>query len=470
MASENQIISNEVHKSAHISIILKILIVLFWIGQIWTSPYYKKNNFTEYGYNSIIIFCDTVMQENTLVGERFSIFEVVLFVLGCYLFYRYRGMGMEDKESRWFFVISFLVVFVSFLNPNNSFDQFKYIFANDPRILLFYVFLLFTFLSISKTHLWIILYYFLKYGFIIALTQGVISSSLFIMGKGIIFIRSSTTLPNAEILNVLIIFSTIALSLFAKTRKIAFLLFAILIHFTVLFGDRRTPIIVMILSDMMIFIYYNKITLSALLKLTAVFVIIYAAYYLLLSYEKFDLEYHLARVYSIFSSSYQGKYIDDMGHLEQTQATFTTLLNNLDKFWGAGLRNYYDYVEGQSAYIHNNFVVVWALYGLHMSIFLLYVLYIYSKHTIRMFKESFISHNHPVKAAVIFSSIMLLIGDAFTGDYFCKHFCYVSLFVFAISFLRLTAEDEKKMLLMLSGKRMLNSNELYSINSSSINI
>jgi hypothetical protein len=452
-----------------IGIFLKVLIILFWLGQIWTTPYYKRNDFLDYGYNGIVMYIDSVLQENTLVGGRFSVFEVILFVLGSYLFYRYRGTGIEEKESRWFLLISFLAVFISFLNPNNSFDQFKYLFANDPRLLLFYFFLLFTFLSISKEHLWIILYNFVKYGFIIALTQGAISSALFIMGKGIYFIGSSTTLPNAEILNVLIILSTIALSLFAKTRRPAFLLFVLLIHFTVLFGDRRTPIIVMILSDLLIFIYYNKISVPAILKLLAIFVIIYAAYYLLLSYEKFDLGYHLARVYSIFTSSYQGKYIDDMGHLEQTQATFATLLNNLDKFWGAGMRNYYDYVEGQSVYIHNNFVVVWALYGLHMSLFLLYVLYTYLKHTVKMFKESFVLHNHPVKAAVVFSSMMLLIGDAFTGDYFCKHFCYLSLFVFSITFLRLTTEDEKKLLFMFSGKRIMNSTESYSLNGSSIN-
>jgi hypothetical protein len=455
--------------STKISFFLKALIILFWLGQIWTSPYYKKENYLDYGYNGIIIAIDAALQENTLVGQRFSLYEVVLFVLGIYLFIRYRGAGIEDKESRWFFIVSFFVVLISFLNPNNSFEQFKYLFANNPRLLLFYIFLLFTFLSIDKSHLCPVLYNFLKYGFIIALAQGVISSAYFILGKGIVFVGSTTTLPNAEILNVLILLSIIALSLFAKTKRIVFLLFTLIIHFTVFFANRRTPIIAMFLSDISLFIYYYRITLTSVLKLFALFILLYVLYYILLSYDKFNLEYHIARIYSIFSSSYYGKNLDDMGHFEQTQITFATLLGNLGQFWGAGMRNYYYYVEGQSSYIHNNFVVVWALYGLQMTLFLLYVLFVYIKHSIRMFKEPYGLRSYPVKAAVVFSSLMMLLGDAFTGEYFSKHFCFVSFFVLTITFLRLTAEDEDKIVLLFSGRKAVSLHDAYRAQNHSIN-
>lgn len=434
---------------------LKVLIIIFWIGQIWTSPYYKKTDFESYNFNGIISFIDSILQENTLIGNRFSLYEVSLLLLGIILLKNYKGNGSDSKLLKNIFYISLLVVAISFLNPNNSITEIKYFFTNDPRLLLYFIFLLYVFLNLDRENLWGIIYYFIYYGLIVAVSQALVSSFLFITGNGIEYLGSSTVLPNSEILNVLIFFCSISLSLYFKTRQKRYLLVAILFHFTVIFSDRRTPILVMSLADILIFVYYNKVSLATLLRVIVIIVSITAFYLFFISNQQYDFEYHFLRIYSMFNTSaYQGEYLNDMGHLEQTARTFNTILTNLSHFWGAGMRNTYFYVEGQSGYIHNNFAAVWALYGLHMTLYLMFILIVFVKISFQLIRKSFQTHPFPLKAAVIITSMFLLVGDAFTGEYFCKHFCYVSFFVLSLSFLRLTEEDEEKILLSLTGNRI----------------
>lgn len=441
-----------------VGIFLKILIGLFWLAQIWTSPYYRKSDFINYNYNEIIMVIDGILQENTLIGGRFAIYELVLLFLGLTLITKYSSWGIRNKFAKRFYFISLIVVAISFFNPNNAFDQVKYLFTNDPRILIVYLFLLYSFLSVSKQYLGILLYTFVYYGLIAAAAQAAVSCVLFITGNGIYYISSATTLPNAEILNVLIVFSALSLSFYFKTGNLKYLLVVLLFHFTVLFADRRTPVYVLIFTDILIFLYYNKISISALLRVLFISTAAAGFYLLVISNDKFDLEYHFLRIFSLFSSSYQGDYINDMGHFEQTTQTFDTLIRNIGRFWGAGMRNSYYYVEGQSGYIHNNFAAVWALYGLHMTLFLFYLAGVYFKHVIVLISESVKGYSFPVKIAVAASSLMILLGDAFTGEYFCKHFSYMSLLCLSITFLLTTEKDEREIIFYLGGSPVKNYN------------
>lgn len=431
---------------------LVLLIILYWLGQIWTTPYYTQSASGFTSYNRIIQSFDSLLQENMLVGGRFALYEAVLLCLGLYILLNYRGRGLEDKFSKHIYFISFAVVFISFVNPNNSFGLMKYYFTYEPRILLFYLFLLYVFLTIDKRYIGIIIYTFLKYGMIISISQALVASLLFLSGNGIIILNSASTLPNAEILNVLILFSSIALSVYFTTRIKSFLLITLLIHFVVFFSNRRTPVVVLFLTDLLILFYYSKFSILSLFKIIIAGCMIFLIYSLFIAKPHNSIEYYFLRIYSLFGSSYRGEYLSDMGHFEQTVKTFNSLFTGNPEFWGAGMRNDYFYVEGQTGYIHNNFIAVWALYGLQMTLFLFYILCVYLKNIIMLLKDSFMTNQFPVKSAVIFSMAMILIGDAFTGEYFCKHFCYASLFAFTLSILRLTTEDEYQIIALFEGR------------------
>ncbi len=433
--------------------LLKTLIALFWIGQIWTSPYVRGPDSSSLNYNPLFIFTDSILQENTLVGGRFSIYEIVLFLLGSALIFKYGNGGLKGRFAKKFFLISLAAVSISFFNPNNSFEQLKYFITLEPRMLLFYLFLLYAFLSIETNYREAITFAFISSGIIIASLLAVVSLFNFTAGKGIFYISAYTTLPNAEILNVMILLSAVSLAVYLRSRYVLYLIFVLLVHITVLFSDRRTPIVVMLLTDAVIFIYYNKISLITLIKTASITAVCLTLFFIFVPDEKPDFEYYFLRIWTLFSTSYQGEFLNDMGHYEQTARTFETLLNNADRFWGAGMRNSYYFVEGQSSYIHNNFAAVWALYGMHMTLFLFYVLWIYMRNVIKLIGESFKKHYYPVKAGVIIASLFILLGDAFTGEYFCKNFSYVSLFPLSISFLSLSSVDEAGLLLRFKGQR-----------------
>ena len=247
-----------------------------------------------------------------------------------------------------------------------------------------------------------------------------------------------TTLPNAEHLEWMSIFSAVFLALYFKDRKKIYLAYVFLFHLVVFSGDRRTQTIVLIASDVMLIAYYLKETpMRRLSRFLIPGLFLCFAVLVIVNVLNLDVSYHYDRVCGVFfPERYYCSRFGPGGHIEQTTTTFQTLLSNLDKFWGAGMRNKMNYVEGQTGYIHNSFVDVWAIYGLHMVLFYLFVLLIFLRKTISFY----IMKTSPLKlvvAAVTFTYSMNIIGTAFTGEYIFKNFYYVTQFVLIISAFKL---------------------------------
>lgn len=448
---------NAINEHSDVGIITRIFILLFWIGQIWTTPYLTGSEFTNLNYNPLFRPLDSLLQEATLIGKRFALYEAALVILLVLIVRNHSLGGLREKDGRRIFIVSFITVIICFLNPNNSFEEIKYLLSYQPRILLYFTASLFIFLSVEKQRLVPLLYYFIFYGFIIAFLQAALSSALFFMGKGVIFLNTTATLPNAEILNVMIIFSALALSLYLYSHNKKYLLLAFLFHVTIFFADRRTPMMVLIATDIILLFYFRRMGSRLIFKGMLVGALAVGMFYFLSSKTSVDLEYYFLRIYGVVSGNVQayGDRFTDMGHWQQTKLTFITMLNNLNIFWGGGLRNDMFYVYGQSAYIHNSLAAVWALNGLPMTFYLIYIIFVFAKKGIMYIIESSRMKNRIILAPVVFAYIMILIGDLFTGEFFSKHFVYAALFVLALSFLRLEMEDEKTLLRRLL-KREIN--------------
>ena len=426
-------------------LLLRILIVLFWIVQFWTSPYLRGDDFSKMNYNPLLGRLDTLLQEETLLGERFAMMEVLFVILLIVLIKKY-GLGRftEQVSSKIFFIALFIVG-LCFLNPNNSFDELKYLLSYAPRILIFFIVMLFVFMRLNKEGFVEVMHDFIYYGFWVGISQAAVSSLLFISGNGVKFLGSSTTIPHAEIVNVMVIFSSLALSLYLSSHRKVFLLIAILFHFTIFFADRRTPLAILIIIDLLILYYYRKTGSRLFFKGILAGGMLFGIYYLLNKETAIDIEYFFLRIYAVFGGNIKeyGDNFTDMGHWEQTAQTFSTLFSNIDIFWGGGMRNYMFFVQGQSAYVHNSFAAVWAYYGIPMTLFLFYLLFLFAKKTISYLRESGEKYSRSITAPIIFSYLMILAGDAFTGEYFSKHFVYAALFTLILSFFRLNEEDEK---------------------------
>jgi hypothetical protein len=412
------------------------LVVIFWLGQLWCSPYASFDNNLEYGgnplyahhLNFIMRYIDRFLDDFTLVGKRFSRYEVCLGAMSLYILVVFKKFRRMEKFPAIFFFVSLLTVLLSLLNPNNSFDDVKYLLTIDPRILYLYVLFLYSFTFLRADVLSVILKKFFVIGSYAAIILAAYSLFFFMIGKGPVFFGHMTTLPNAEHLDLLAIFSAIFLVLYLRSRKKSYLTYVILFHLVVIFGDRRTQTAILLSSDVMILAYYLKENMfKKLRKFIFTGSILAIGVLLIVWVSGIDASHYFARFHSVFATeSYSGALYSDSGHWEQTTATFKTMLDNLDKldrFWGAGIRNEMNYVEGQSAYIHNSFVAVWSIHGLHMSIFYILLLAVFLYKTISLYLGK-ISESTMIIAAVTFSYLMIIIGTAFTGEFIFKNFLY----------------------------------------------
>lgn len=446
MNSQSNTLNNETESliNKNIGVIFYALVVVFWLGQLWCSPYATFGSNLSLGspyahhLNPIMKIIDRVLDEPSLVGNRFSIYEVSLGVLALYMFMKFKNYMREEKFYVIFFGVSLLTVLVSLINPNNSFDKIKYLLTFQPRILYLYLLFLYSFTFLRADVLSIILKKFFVIGSSAAIVLAAYSLLFFLIGKGPMFHGHMTTLPNSEHLDWMIIFSAIFLVLYLNGGKKSYLVYVILFHLVVIFGDRRTQTVALISSDVMMTVYYLKGSLVRKLRrvlvpgsilLIVVFIIVWMA--------DVNVSYFFERVYAaLFPKKYYYGWFSDMGHWDQTSTTFKTLLANLDKFWGAGMRNEMYYVKGQTGYIHNSFVVVWAIHGLHMTLFYVFVFLLFLKKTISLYLGK-TSESNMIIAAVAFTYFMIIIGTAFTGEHIFKHFTYATQFVLIISAFKL---------------------------------
>jgi len=424
---------------------LKILIGLFWIIQFWTTPYMNGWEYFKMNYNPLFGWLDRILQEDSLLGKRFALLEVILYLLLFLLIKNYGRNNLSERFSKRIFIVSLIVVIFCFINPNNSLDELKYFLSYEPRILIFFMIALYVFMSIPKEGLIATSYYFILYGMIVGVSQAVVSTSLFLTGNGVKFLGSTTTIPHSEIVNVMVIFSAISLSFYMYSHRKLYLFLVVLFHITIFFADRRTPLSILMIIDLMILYYYRKTGSRLLIRTIAVAALFILIIYILNINSTIDIEYFMLRIYAVFGGKIQeyGDNFTDMGHWEQTSATFATLFTNMNVIWGGGLRNYMFYVAGQSGYIHNSFVAVWAYYGLAMTLYLFYSLFIFTKRSFMYLRESKKDYSHVLMAPIAISYMMILAGDAFTGEYFSKHFVYSALFVLVLALMRLDEKEEK---------------------------
>lgn len=417
------------------------LIFLFWVGQFLTTPYSRVDI---YPYMRII---DSYFSDSEVFGFKgITLNEMVIYALICYIFLSFRKYYVKDSFFWWFFWISFAMVLISFLNPNNKLTSIKYLITDEPRRFILYLILLFVFGFLRKDILAMVLRRFFVVGAYLAGILSIIWLGTFLLGFGVFFLYSKATLPHAEILNWFIVFQIFFLFLFFKTTRYRYLFLTLVLFIMIFFGDRRTPNMVMIMSNVAFIAYCYRLSIIRILKIILITVLLAGIFFSVLKKININTDYFMNRVTGVLvnenKETNQVKYYDDEGHLTQTLTTFGTMLANLDRFWGGGFRNVMFPVEGQTAYIHNNFVVVWALYGLHLTLFLALCFLIIGQRILNMFFKAR-SYVNVIKTGIFIVFFFLIIGDAFTGEYFLKHVVYIPAFVLMLVTIKLDESCDK---------------------------
>ena len=138
--------------------------------------------------------------------------------------------------------------------------------------------------------------------------------------------------------------------------------------------------------------------------------------------------------YFIDDENFQDEY-GDSGHLEQSITTTQFFLKNIHSFWGSGFRNEIFYVDGQSVAIHNSYVNNWAIYGLHMTFYLIYTLILL---LIKFNDERKNIKSNPffIKFGIIVYLVIFYIVGWFNGQDFFHVIQYFTKFVLLFSIIK----------------------------------
>lgn len=432
-----------------------ILLVLFWVAQIWapvdTSVTYGiENNFQK-------IF------NHPLFGLRVVYpFGIITIMLTFNILYVFRDYYFKNKFYNRFFVLSLVMGCISLLNPNNDLISMKY-YAVRPAIFYFvYLFFLFSITLLQKDICIILLRKIFKVGLIIGFLRALYSLVSFLIGKGMLFMNRNVTISHGDTLLWMTIFHVILLALYFDLKKKRYLFYSIIFFLTLLFSYRRSALLLAVVTDICFLTFvlfyakdkFNIIIFYGFLGVSiALFSFVGTQF---ISQDKLtDFKYRYKGAFFCFSDQAAKSRImrakreySDSGHFNTSINTTKTFFNNIDTFWGRGYvgRKGF-YVKGQTlGGVHNSFVDVWAYYGLYMTFYLIAILVLLFKQSIIQFKtlnNKSISSQIYIKSSIIFYLTLYIIMGWFNGACFIGTLQYYTQFVLLFAVFKIDSRNVK---------------------------
>lgn len=317
----------------------------------------------------------------------YSTMDLSILFLTIYYFRKFPVSVTYNKEYYGFFLISIFAVVFCVINPNNNWTLKGLLFDENWRVFYLYLLMLFVFLFMRGDALAAVLRRMLLLGGIMAVLLSMYSIVRLFYSPSVNFVGRYVTIVQADVLFWIAIFQTLAVLAFFSTQRKIYLLVAAIFFITLFLSFRRSALLISLAVVSVIFVlvilrsgrFFR--TAKNIVLLSALFAIV--LYYLNAS-KAINLEYYYLRYSAVLSiigepqAVVGDRFISDMGHGIESQRTTQYMMNNLDRFWGAGFGNNPFIVPGATnngRYIHNSFVYVWSKFGLFMTLLLVYIMY-----------------------------------------------------------------------------------------------
>ena len=370
----------------------------------------------------------------------FTFYEIIVIVLSCVLILKCKpSYKYGNGTSKFLFIGTVIAIFITLFNPNNSFNLIELLFSEEIRKFYILVLFLYAVLFLKQEIRSKIVYAFWKIGIWTVLIGTLYYLLRYLSGNGMVWLGREVTLTYSDTLRLLSLVQIVFLTIYLQTSKTRHLLISLILLFALFFSFRRANLyLALIVDGIMIFAYFIVNTEKRRLifiSLSVIVVVVLASTLV----PRYLLEDVILRNVGIFSNYAGMRNADfaysDSGHLAESIITTKYFLANfLYHFWGGGIGGRRIYTGEFSSKIHNSFVHVWSLYGLHLTIYYLVILVVLLRRSWNNFglilsekgKQDFIVFSMSIYLTVYFLSGWLT-GAAFT-DYLQSMVVFVMLF------------------------------------------
>ena len=349
----------------------------------------------------------------------FSLFEIIVIVLCLNLIINYKYTSL--KITNFLFLFAFIAFVFRIINPNTG-DVFKLFGLPLLSSISDYLFLfmLLTFLSISKNLLKKVLDSLFYYVFVFSTISLIFLLTKYIFAMSTItrFGNISLTLNEPETQFLFSFLGAISFSIYLIYKKNKFLYFAILFLLVTFLSLQRSTFIPGLLA--IIFVAFTIILKGIPRLISNSFKLTLAAIFLLLSVFAFapesNFSFAINRMIGMSKSTEEARNIafSDTGHWGQANLVFASILKQ-SPFWGIGYGNWKEdmYLEGQSSLIHNAYASIWKEHGIITLLFYLFIILVVVRHTIRIIK--IINVSNYKKYLIKLTACFYFLGYCFTG-------------------------------------------------------
>ncbi|KAA3616674.1 MAG: hypothetical protein DWQ05_13165 [Calditrichaeota bacterium] len=426
---------------------LTIIIIIFWIGQIYASVDPQIN----LGFHEVFTPLQILFGSNPAFG-RSPLFDLVVVLISIILLLKFPIRFKQTYIIQYFLLSTLLVTILTFLNPNNNSEAsfFSLISSRMGRSLIIIIPFSYALLTLSKLEYQKVIFTIFKIGLVITLSRAVLSILFFISGNGATWAGRNTTNIQGDFLIWLAIFHVICFSIYLYSGKREFLYYNLIILFCLVFSFRRSALLLSFFTDALIYLFYlYKIDRNYKRKFKQMFfVFIFIVFVFPYLYTKSKIVFDFTNRYASaltftglvdvsdsIGNKNKGEYTDS-GHLNQSLTTTYFFLDNLDRFWGTGLRtdSRVFWVEGRSeGGVHNNIVYAWSRYGMYMVFFLGSFLFIFLNLFRKFFKNPGINLVEFLVASIVIFQVNYLILGWFAGGVFFSCVQYATQFILLFS-------------------------------------
>jgi len=416
--------------------LLRILFILIWIGLFFASTdgWALTGGFSDKSLNKVNIF-QIIYNEPFLLSNNnwITLFEILVVIFIVHLLALKSNTKIKQTSIKIVFFLSTFVFLLNLINPNNN-VSFIYLFiSKDIRHFYISILLMYSLAKITEEKRKDIILDFWRCGGIVIFIGSLFYFMLFTFGYGMIWLGRDVTITYGDTLRIIGIFHCLLLMLYLKTKNTNYILTAILLFVVMFFSFRRTILIVSIAFDFVaLFIFYIQAPTKRLISTFSVisFILSISIYNFFSGvFEKYfgeNFERILSAFNYIFRINSSNFILSDSGHLDESIYGTIFFFNEVnERFWGGGVGGNRINFGLVTEKIHNSFVNVWSIYGLHFTIYLVLLVFLLVYEIFRLRNEKKMLMRMQIKVLII----LLIVVGWFAGGAITDNLQFMLIFI-----------------------------------------
>jgi hypothetical protein len=323
----------------------------------------------------------------------FSLLDLLVIGISVYLMIFHKiNLGNASGIQKFIFLLAIICFVLKMANPNNSSENPVFglpLFSeiNNYSFLIFFG----TIISLPKRIFYAFILKLFEFATYAAILRSIILLGLYAAGQSrSFFFGIKSCLLEGDTLLILGLFQSVTFGLYLINKDKKYLISWFLLVLVQVFSTRRSPLFTALFCNAIVFAFYYVRKMNAFNKMATILILVFTVFILPVAVSSVSpqVKVYLDRYLGVFSSdSYSTDPANsDSGHFEQSQKTTEAALKI--GFWGVGYGHKL-VLEGAFSingeyFIHNVFAALWALHGVYMVIFYLFMVLLVLMHFLKL--------------------------------------------------------------------------------------